>query len=225
MRYFGSQYRHSQAVADVVSRYIYKDTVFAQLYFKRAHVGIRTIAPVKEFYDTSEGMVQLFNKIMDGWQPPSVISYELYSFLKMHKDDLQPYFSEFVGRAMSINGDLWFKYDNKRTARLNLATEAYRALLRDANTLRDTTSESYTFSYGNQMDLRPDVRYTVYVDVPEDDQTRIELYRFIVDNPQYVWLVSEKTHPPLLYYKIWQFDTVSQVDNIYLLTSIKDNTQ
>lgn len=219
MRYAGSQYRHSNAVADIVSRYVMPDTVFANPYCKRAHVGIRTIAPVKEFYDTNVGIIDLFSKIDSGWLPPLALDFATYHFLRMYKNDLAPYFAEFVGRAATINGELWGKYDQKKTEKRNLAAEAYRGLVRDLRILRDTTAERYSFSYGTLMDLRPGVRYTVYVDVPQDSSTRNAIYTYVHQHPEHIYIFSDLKIPPVTFYKGWEFDTVAHIGKIYLLTS------
>lgn len=227
MDYPNSQYKHAQAIADVISRYTTKRP-FVHMYCGRAHVGFRVKSREKYFYDTDLGLMQLFQKIDEGWIPPLTVSREMYYFLRLYKDDLSPYLSTFIGHAVTWPGDFWgtwrIRYDKNGKSNRNPATEAYRGLLRDIKKLRANTEGGYSFSYGTLIDLDPDVRYTVYIDIPQDAR-RDSIYEYInATKDRNVYIVAEPERAPF-FYKIWRFDTVATVDNLFLLSSVPEDKE
>lgn len=222
MRYEGSQFRFAQSIADIVDRYVGENT-FVQACCARANVGIRVSARHKVFTDERTGMPQLLEKVYNRYIPPTVLGPSLYYWLKTYRGSYAPWFEEFISHAVSRYGKEWGPYHDQgaKYRHRNLAAEASRSLVADGVLLRER-SESVRFFNVPLMELRQDVCYTVYIDMPEDDR-REGLYQYIQDTREkHIYIVSEPDRPPLNFYKVWQFDTVSKIDNIFLMSSTQE---
>lgn len=128
MQYFGGKQRIAKKLADAIQPYINQRGIYVEPFVGGAAVMSIIKAPIRIGADSNIALINMWQELSDGWEPPSEVSEEMYSRVKEHKDQGDP-LTAFIGFGCSFAGKWFGGYARGRKDR-NYAKNARSSLKR-----------------------------------------------------------------------------------------------
>jgi len=137
VKYLGGKYR----VAKDISEYINSIMVNGQSYWEpfvgAAWILSRVRAHERFASDINPYLISMWNALLEGWTPPTIVTEEEYNAIKDDKDNYPPELVAFVGFALSWGGK-WFGGYARDNIGFNYALGGYRSLMKILDSLIGT---------------------------------------------------------------------------------------
>lgn len=128
MQYLGGKKKQAAAIAAFLeSRRRDPSQLFVDLFCGSAAIVAAMTGP-RAAYDASQGLITLYQRMQNGWDPPYTLSEETYKLLR-RRNDLSDPLTAFAGHGCSYGGKLWGGYARDPKEGRNFAATA-RASLR-----------------------------------------------------------------------------------------------
>ena len=169
MRYMGSKGRHAKHIVPILMNGHDQSRPYIEPFLGGGNMFSAVPADIKFGSDTAEFAVALLSALSVGWQPPEVLSEEVYKDIRANPSHYSPELVGFAAYSCSYAGKFFGSYARSRDAKgvdRNMAGEQRRALLAQAAGL-----SGGSFSVSSYADLTIPSGSTVYCDPPYANTT------------------------------------------------------
>jgi len=169
MKYMGSKNRIAKEILPI----ILKNRKEGQFYIEPFVGGANIIDKVENpriGIDINKYLIALLNAMSTGWQPPKVITEELYKRVKDNQNQYPDYLVGFIGICCSF-GAKWFggyargKKNNGESRKY--ALESYNNILKQSVNLKEVVFRNITYS-----DFEYPDNSVIYCDPPYESTTK-----------------------------------------------------
>lgn len=155
MKYMGSKARLSKDLAPILNKYIekYKINTYIEPFVGGCNMMEHIVCNNRIGYDNNEYLINMWNKLEDGWIPPKELTKEEYNKIKDNKDDFSKELVAIAGLCATYNAK-WFGgyagivHTKVNTIR-NYYDEAVRNILKQIDKLKDVE-----FKYDSYENLK-----------------------------------------------------------------------
>jgi len=160
MRYFGGKARIGKQIAEFINSFYVPNAVYLEPFVGGAWVMFRVDDRFRKIgSDACRPLIDLYNALLQGWQPPDDVTREMYKDAKDGK--LSPELTAFIGFGCSFAGKWFGGYAS--TPGRNYAKNAKNSLNTKLKGLQD--SQFNWGSYEELIKLSP-TRCVIYCDPP-----------------------------------------------------------
>lgn len=162
MRYFGGKTKIAKFIAEYINQIIHQP--YAEPFCGACNIAVNIDYPVKQLNDKHRYLIAMFQKLQEGWIPPSTVSEEEYYNAKKNQDR-EPWLAGFVGFACSFAGKWWGGYA-RDTQDGNYALRGHNSILKKMKKLQTakfTCKDFRELDYDNCL---------IYADPPYKNTTQ-----------------------------------------------------
>ena len=164
MQYLGGKSKTAPHIAPILNDLV-RGKTWVEPFMGSCWVTIKiTEAKERIFGDANDAVVALFQRLMEGWEPPTEVTEAEYQAIKASPQDYPPELVAFVAVGCSWGGKWWGGYARGQNG--NYAGCAYGGLLRKKKHLEGVIWRPG--SYTQFSDTRGAV---IYCDPPYDETT------------------------------------------------------
>jgi len=135
MNMMGGKWRQGRKIAESIRPVLTKDKTYYEPFCGALSVAIR----ISEFFngkmimsDANESLINMWKEIFRGWEPPDIVTEEMYNEVKNIIDPKDP-MTAYCGHGMSFGGKWFGGY-----ARNNRKVERYTELKKSINFKKQT---------------------------------------------------------------------------------------
>lgn len=163
MRYFGGKSKISGNISEFINsvpNYLY----YAEPFCGACNIAIHVDCKNKLLNDKHRYLIAMFQKLQEGWIPPSTVTEEDYYTSKKNQDK-EPWLAGFVGFACSFAGKWWGGYARDKTDG-NYALRGHNSILKKMKNLQTaqfTCRDFIELDYSNSL---------IYADPPYKNTTQ-----------------------------------------------------
>jgi DNA adenine methylase len=172
MRYFGGKFRIRKFIVEELLRY--KTDYYLEPFCGSCWVGELMPQRVKFFSDYNKYLIAMWQKVQEGWVPPTSISEAQYKFCR-EDPRVKDYMKGFVGFANSWGGKFWGGYARGTKSNgddRNYALNASNQLTKRAKNFKHTrfVYSKYSDMFRKLMQCKN--TWLVYCDPPYEGTTK-----------------------------------------------------
>ena len=106
MQYFGGKHRIAARIADIIAPFARDFECYVEPFVGAANVMARVRVPCRIGADANEALITMWRMLAAGWEPPRVVSKEMYESIRALRDPGDP-LTAFIGFGASF-GAKWF---------------------------------------------------------------------------------------------------------------------
>lgn len=197
MNYLGGKHRQGKIIAWHILQVLGVDGTYIEPFVGACGVAHRIAADATSgtkliFSDIHEPLITFWKAVMNGWQPPDVVSEDLYTRIKAKRDPKDP-LTAYVGFGMSFGGKYFGGYA-RNVAGTNYAANLQRSTLLKTNSLLKSKSLLKADVEFRCCDFRNYATVTdavIYLDPPYANRTKIGTYVGKFNHDEF-WEFAEK---------------------------------
>jgi DNA adenine methylase len=165
MHYLGGKFRTRKRIGDLLNAVRRNGQTYWEPFVGSAWVLTQIHNGPAYASDIHEELIAMWQALMDGWEPPSIVTEEDYEIAKLGK--LDPATTAFIGFGSSFSGK-WFGGYARGHSR-NYALDAKNSLMRKVTMLKRLDPEFFVADFMDQDP--PDDLCLIYCDPPYDGTT------------------------------------------------------
>lgn len=162
MKYFGGKFRVRKDIVKVLNGIREENQVYIEPFVGAGWV-MALMDGERYGYDKHPYLISMYEKLQDGWLPPTELSEEEYKHIQNNKDE-NPHLTGFVGFGCSFAGKWFGGY--ARSKDRNYCLNAHNSVIRKMKTMQDVTFECKDY-----RDLNPNGAL-IYCDPPYQGTTQ-----------------------------------------------------
>lgn len=189
MYYFGGKFRTSTQISSYINSKI-GDRNYIEPFVGGAWVLHKIKARQRHASDICKPLISLYQKLQQGWDPPSEVSETEYSLAKQGK--LSEELEAFIGFGCSFSGK-WFGGYARDSSGRNYAKNARNSLLKKRSGLLNVS-----FTHSSYLDLNIDSESLIYCDPPYSGTTGYPAAGDFDSNTFWNWVRKESTNSIVL---------------------------
>lgn len=195
MRYMGGKHRQAKAIVAAVGEYHPHFDVYIEPFcgsLSSACAVIRAF-PVGRIYILNDANVYLmtfWQAAIDGWNPPDVVTEEVYGWYRTHRPADDP-MTAYVGFAWSFGGKFFGGFARSSDTR-NQGLSIYTGVMRKIVTLR-AVKDSVIFMCGDYTGVPVPGGAMVYLDPPYEGRTKQASHMEAINVAAYVSYANSLT--------------------------------
>lgn len=141
MQYFSNKPILTKHIVEILKSFRKEQQLFVELYINNADVVSQMDGERYAFCESIE-LEQMYEKLQNGWIPPTYVSEEGFNFLKSSNDG---HMKGYVGHSWSSSGKYFEKYIDRR--RFGNQINVVKSLLKKIETMKDV--KLYSGDYMN----------------------------------------------------------------------------
>jgi DNA adenine methylase len=165
MKYMGSKARHAKELLPIILKDHTPDMWYVEPFVGGANMIDKVdprVAPKRLGCDVHEYLIEMWQAVSSGWEPPQEVSEETYKFVKNNKD-IDRVLTGYIGFSMSFGGKWFGGYRRDSVGKRDYAMESYKGAIKQFKQL-----EGVRFLNKSVFDLNFNTSgsCTIYCDPP-----------------------------------------------------------
>jgi len=168
MRYMGNKAKLAARILSIVLRDRRPDQWYVEPFAGGMNMICRVGGP-RIGNDSHGPLVAMWKAVQEGWQPPTIVTKQMYYWVKERQESLPQHLVGFVGFLCSFGGKWWGGYAFDAVTGRNYAAEGCRAIDKQRAGIRGVRFESVSYDA-----LRLPKGSVVYCDPPYAETTEYE---------------------------------------------------
>ena len=171
MKYMGSKARHAKELIPIILKDHTPDMWYVEPFVGGANMIDKVdpkVAPKRLGCDVHEYLIEMWQAVSKGWEPPLTVTETMYNHIKANKDEDKP-LTGYVGFALSFGGKWFGGYRRDSVGKRKYDEESYRgAIKQNKNLLGVHFQHKSVFD----IDFSRCGKVTIYCDPPYRDTTK-----------------------------------------------------
>jgi DNA adenine methylase len=172
MKYMGSKARLSKDISPIINKLIQENNI--DTYIEPFVGGANMIEHIqcknKIGYDNNEYLMTLWNDLVDGWNPPTEMSREMYDDIKNNKGEYGKSLVAIAGFCATYNSKWFGGYAGKVNTKIGTVRDYYDEAIRNILKQRDRLLDT-KFIHKDFKELSP-IGCLIYCDPPYQGTTK-----------------------------------------------------
>jgi len=218
MRYFGGKAKIAKPISEFLNSEI-KGHPFVDLFCGSCNVISRINSQCRVANDKHYYLIQIFNGLKSGWQPPLKMSEEEYLYIKNNPDKVNPALYGFAGFGVSFGGKWWGGYARENSER-NFCLNAANSLLKKFETL-----ENVEFISKDYKKVKIPDGWFVYCDIPYKGTTsysslvgefdHLEFYEWLKEQSKrlHIYVSEYSRNVPDFCEIVWEYESKQDMNS------------
>lgn len=181
MKYMGSKARYAKELLPIILANRKEGQWYVEPFVGGANM-IDKVEGNRIGADYNEYLAEMWKAVSSGWNPPEIITEELYKDIKVNKGNYSKELVAYVGFALSY-GAKWFSgYRKDSVGKRNYSSESYRGAMRQFPLLRNVD-----FRHSSYQDLKIPDNSIIYCDPPYKNTVEYKAVESFNHEPFYEW--------------------------------------
>jgi DNA adenine methylase len=191
MNYMGGKHRQGPKIATFIEPYMKPGLSYVEPFCGAMGTAWRILPLAMEYgikdiwlSDSNEALINMWRALLDGWEPPDIVTEETYQYYKKNRDPKDP-MTAYCGYGMSFGSKWWGGYARNKKG-TNFAANLQRSTLLKTNTLLKTKFKLKCCDYQNIPVITNSI---IYLDPPYTGRCKAH---GVVFNHDGFWAWAEK---------------------------------
>lgn len=165
MKYMGSKARHAKELLPIILKDHTPDMWYVEPFVGGANMIDKVdpiIAPKRLGCDVHEYLIEMWQAVSSGWEPPKEVSEEDYKFVKNNKD-IDKVLTGYIGFSMSFGGKWFGGYRRDSVGKRDYPMESYKGAMKQFKNLEGVRFLNKSVF---DLDFNKSGSCTIYCDPP-----------------------------------------------------------